>query len=43
MAAALTAAGVRNELLLVAGGHNLDFPANYSNLVPKILEFLATI
>jgi acetyl esterase/lipase len=40
MQAALTAAGVRNELLLVNGGHGLDFPAHYSNLVPDVLEFL---
>jgi acetyl esterase/lipase len=43
MAAALSAAGVRNELFLVPGNHNLDFPARYSDLIPKILEFLATI
>jgi acetyl esterase/lipase len=41
MQAALTAAGVRNELLLVNGGHGLDFPAHYSNLVPDVLEFLS--
>jgi acetyl esterase/lipase len=39
---ALTDAGVRNELILVQGGHGLDFPAHYSNLVPNVLEFLAT-
>jgi acetyl esterase/lipase len=38
--AALTAAGVRNELILVKGGHGLDFPAKYSNLIPDVLEFL---
>jgi acetyl esterase/lipase len=38
--AALTAARVPNELLLVHGGHGLDFPAHYSNLVPNVLEFL---
>jgi acetyl esterase/lipase len=38
---ALTAAGVRNELILVNGGHGLDFPTHYSNLVPNVLEFLA--
>jgi acetyl esterase/lipase len=41
MRSALTAAGVRNQLLLVNGGHGLDFPANYSNLVPHVLEFLS--
>jgi acetyl esterase/lipase len=41
MQAALTAAGVRNELLLVNGGHGLEFPAHYSNLVPNVLEFLS--
>ena len=24
------------------GGHDLDFPAHYSNLIPEILEFLDT-
>jgi acetyl esterase/lipase len=41
MRTALTAAGVRNELLVVNGGHGLDFPAHYSNLVPDVLEFLS--
>jgi acetyl esterase/lipase len=40
MATALSAAGVRNRLVLVSGGHDLDFPAHYANLIPKILEFL---
>ncbi len=40
--AALTAAGVSNELLLVHGGHALDFPEKYSYLVPDVLEFLDT-
>jgi hypothetical protein len=43
MAAALASAAVTDELLLVTGAHNLDFLAHYSNLVPKILEFPATI
>jgi predicted esterase len=38
--AALTAAGVRNELLLVNAGHGLDSPAHYSYLVRDVLEFL---
>jgi acetyl esterase/lipase len=38
--AALTSAGVPNQLLLVHGGHGLDFPTDYSNLVPDALEFL---
>ncbi len=42
MAAALTAAGVRNELILVPGGHDLDFPEHYTNLIPRLLEFLGT-
>jgi acetyl esterase/lipase len=42
MQAALTAAGVRNQLLLVDGGHGLDFPKNYSELVPNVLAFLDT-
>jgi acetyl esterase/lipase len=42
MAQALTSAGVRNQLILVRGGHKLDFPARYSKLIPQILEFLQT-
>ena len=42
MQAALTAAGVPNELVLVHGGHYLDFPTDYSSLVPDVLEFLDT-
>jgi acetyl esterase/lipase len=38
----LSAAGVRNQLFLVKGGHGLDFPTHYSNLVPNVLEFLNT-
>jgi acetyl esterase/lipase len=40
MAAALSAAGVRNRLVLVNGGHDLDFPDHYANLTGQILEFL---
>ena len=40
MAAALTAAGVRNQLILVQGGHDLDFPVTLWNLIPRLLEFL---
>jgi acetyl esterase/lipase len=39
---ALSADGVRNRLIMVDGGHNLDFPAHYANLIPQILEFLQT-
>jgi acetyl esterase/lipase len=42
MASRLTAAGVTNRLVLVDGGHSLDFPVHYSKLIPKILEFLDT-
>ncbi len=42
LAATLDAAGVRNQVMLVNGGHRLDFPAQYSNLVPDVLEFLST-
>jgi acetyl esterase/lipase len=42
LAAALTRSAVRNELIMVTGGHDLDFPVNYSNLIPEILEFLDT-
>jgi acetyl esterase/lipase len=41
MARALTAAGVTNQLVLVNGGHALAFPDAYSNLVPRVLEFLS--
>ena len=40
MQAALNAAGVRNELILVNGGHKLDFPPQYPELTPKVLAFL---
>jgi acetyl esterase/lipase len=40
MAAALDAAGVTNQLILVNGGHDLDFPVNYANLTRRLLEFL---
>jgi acetyl esterase/lipase len=42
MAAALTAAGVRNRLILVPGGHALDFPVQYGDLTHTLLEFLST-
>ncbi len=42
MAAALTSAGVRNRLVLVNGGHDLDFPTHYPKLIFQILEFLDT-
>ena len=41
MAAALDAAGVTNQLVLVPGGHDLDFPVHYANLTRRILEFLS--
>jgi acetyl esterase/lipase len=41
MSEALSAAGVRNQLTLVPGGHRLDFPTQYSELFPRVLEFLA--
>ncbi len=40
MQTALTAADVPNELILVHGGHGLDFPTDYSILVPDVLGFL---
>jgi acetyl esterase/lipase len=43
MRAALTAAGVPNELLLVRGGHGLDFPTDYSYLVPDVIDFLDSV
>jgi acetyl esterase/lipase len=39
---ALTAAGVRNELILVNGGHALDFPPHYPSLIPDVLQFLSS-
>lgn len=41
MAAALSAAGVRNQLVLVRGDHDLDFPAQYADLTRRVLEFLS--
>ena len=40
MAQALAAAGVPHRLVLVPGGHMLDFPNRYTELIPQILEFL---
>jgi acetyl esterase/lipase len=42
MAAALGAAGVPNQLILVPGGHALDFPVRYEELTHRLLEFLNT-
>jgi hypothetical protein len=42
LAAALTAAGVPNRLILVPGGHALDFPVHYADLTHSLLEFLST-
>jgi acetyl esterase/lipase len=42
MQAALTAAGVQNELILVNGGHELDFPPHYPGVIPDVLDFLNT-
>jgi acetyl esterase/lipase len=41
MAAALDSAGVPNRLVLVPGGHNLDFPVHYADLTRRLLEFLS--
>jgi acetyl esterase/lipase len=40
LARALSAAGVRNRLVLVSGGHDLSFPGHYRKLIRQILEFL---
>jgi acetyl esterase/lipase len=40
MAHALAAAGVPHQLILVNGGHKLDFPDHYVDLIPQMLEFL---
>jgi acetyl esterase/lipase len=42
LAAALSSAGIRHQLVLVNGGHDLDFPVRYSKLTSQILEFLRT-
>jgi acetyl esterase/lipase len=42
MAAALTAAGVPNRLILVQGGHDLDYPMHFADLTQSLLEFLNT-
>jgi dipeptidyl aminopeptidase/acylaminoacyl peptidase len=42
MHAALTADPVPNELILIHAGHGLDFPTDYSNLVPDVISFLDT-
>jgi acetyl esterase/lipase len=36
----LESAGVATRLTLVNGGHDLNFPAHYPNLIHQILEFL---
>jgi dipeptidyl aminopeptidase/acylaminoacyl peptidase len=43
MSAALAAAGVSHQLVLVNGGHDLDFPVHYGDLTHSLLEFLSTI
>lgn len=43
MHAALSAAGVSNDLILVDGGHGLDFPTHYATLVPAVLQFLDAV
>jgi acetyl esterase/lipase len=40
MATALARAGVPHRLILVNGGHDLDFPGRYAKLIPQMLEFL---
>jgi hypothetical protein len=40
MTNALQSAGVQTRLALVNGGHDLDFPVHYPNLIHQILEFL---
>jgi acetyl esterase/lipase len=43
LVAALTAAGVPNQLILEPGGHLVGFPYMYPDLIPQILSFLQTI
>jgi dipeptidyl aminopeptidase/acylaminoacyl peptidase len=40
MEEALESAGVTTRLVRVNGGHDLDFPEHYANLIHQILEFL---
>jgi acetyl esterase/lipase len=40
MEQALESAGVTTRLVRVNGGHDLDFPEHYANLIHQILEFL---
>ncbi len=42
MAAALVAAGVTHQFIVVQGGHDLDFPVDHGNLTGRLLEFLRT-
>jgi acetyl esterase/lipase len=41
MSTALAAAGVPHQLILVNGGHDLDFPGHYAKLIPDMLAFLS--
>jgi hypothetical protein len=38
----LEVARIHHDQALVPGGDDPDFPADYSNLIPEILEFLGT-
>jgi hypothetical protein len=38
----LEVARTHHDRVLVPGGDDPDFPADYSNLIPEILEFLGT-
>jgi hypothetical protein len=38
----LEVARIHHDQTLVPGGDDPDFPADYSNLIPEILEFLGT-
>ncbi len=40
---ALAAAGVPNRLVIVPGGHKLDFPIHDADLIPQILDFLKAV
>jgi len=43
LATALTRVGVPNRLVLVPGGHKLEFPLHDADLIPQILAFLKAI
>jgi dipeptidyl aminopeptidase/acylaminoacyl peptidase len=41
MAAALADVGISHQIVLVRGGHDLNFPVHYADLAHSLLEFLS--